>query len=62
MEATPKAISFARNIFLYLGCLVWPQCERRHVIFQRLEVPWREDTQWAPPTQRLRGWEMEEEF
>jgi hypothetical protein len=32
-------------MFFYLGCLIWPQWERKCLASQRLEVPWRGDNQ-----------------
>lgn len=44
------------DMFLYLGCLVWPQWKRKCLAWQRLEVP---GEGWIPrgppPAQRRHG-------
>ena len=37
--AIPKAVACTLDMLFYLGCLVWPQWERKCLAVQRLEVP-----------------------
>ena len=47
----------------YLGCLVWPQCERMCLDLQRLDVPgWGWISREPPPAQRRQGGEMGEDL
>ena len=45
MGAIPKAVACMWYRFFELGCLVWPQWERKHLASQRLEVPKWGETQ-----------------
>jgi hypothetical protein len=44
MEIIPKAVAWKWNMFLNLGCFVWPLWEMIYLAFQRLEVPGCGDT------------------
>jgi hypothetical protein len=46
--------------FFYLGCLVWPQWERKHLAKQRLEVPVYRIPRKAPTCSKDRGRERGE--
>ena len=39
MGAIPKPVASSWDMFFYLGCLVWPQCERMLLALHRLDVP-----------------------
>ena len=59
MGAIPKAVACTWDMLFYLGCLVWPQWERKCLALQRLEVPgWGEIPRGASPTPRRRGGEL----
>jgi hypothetical protein len=42
-------------MYFYLGYLVWPQWERKHLASERLEVLGKRDIQGAPLTQSRKG-------
>lgn len=63
MEAVPKAVEAVActwNMIFCLGWLIWLQCERAQLALQRLGVP--KEYPGGTPSQRLRGWGMEEEL
>jgi hypothetical protein len=43
------------DMFFYLGCFVWPQWERKHLAFQRFEVPGWGNNQGVPHLLRKEG-------
>jgi hypothetical protein len=34
----PKALAYMWDTFFWLGCHVWPQWDRKHLVSKRLEV------------------------
>ena len=44
-RAIPKAVACIWDTFYKLGCLVWPQWERKLLALQRLELPRLSPTQ-----------------
>lgn len=52
-----KSVACQWDMFLYLGCLVWPQWERMHLAPQTLDVPeWGIQRQGTNLSEEKGGW------
>jgi hypothetical protein len=54
-KGCPKAVACMQVMFFWLGCLVWPQWEMKHLASQRLEMSGWGDNQWAPTCSGPKG-------